>query len=110
MWRGLALLTVDIVVWESGPDGARRVRDRSVALEHFDQRLAEPCGRGRHADAGGFHRGDLVLGAALAARDDRAGVAHAAARRRRAAGDEAHHRLLAAALRLVPEELSRVFF
>src|SRR5256885_15635064 len=47
-----------------------------------------------------FHRRDLARGVALAARDDRAGVAHAAARRRSAAGDEADHRLAAPALGL----------
>src|SRR3546814_5446844 len=36
-----------------------------------------------------LHRRDLVLGAALAARNDRAGMAHAAARRCGAPGDEA---------------------
>ena len=48
------------------------------------------------------------LGVALAAGDDRAGVAHAAAGRRGPAGDEADHRLLAAALGLVLEELRGV--
>ena len=59
---------------------------------------------------GGFHRLDLVVGAALAARDDGAGMAHAAARRRGAPGDEARDGLLAALFRLVLEELRRVLF
>ena len=42
-------------------------------------------------DAGGFHRLHLLGGGALAARDDGAGVAHAAAGRRGLAADEAHH-------------------
>src|SRR5258705_52938 len=45
-------------------------------------------------DAGAPHRLELVAGAALAARDDGAGVAHAAARRRGHPGDEADDRLL----------------
>jgi hypothetical protein len=45
-------------------------------------------------DAGGAERGHLLGRRALAAGDDRAGVAHAAARRRRLAGDEADDRLL----------------
>ena len=44
-------------------------------------------------DAGGFQGGDLFGGRALAAGDDRAGVAHALAGRGRAAGDEGGHRL-----------------
>ena len=39
-------------------------------------------------DAGGGQRRHLLGGRALAARDDRAGVAHAASGRRRLAGDE----------------------
>src|SRR6185312_5398317 len=78
------------------------------ALEHVDQSRADARRRRRHLDAGRFHRGDLRFRVALAAGDDRAGVAHAAARRRRASGDEAGHRLLAAALGLVLEELRRV--
>ena len=50
------------------------------------------------------------FGVALAAGDDRAGMAHAAAGRRGAPGDEADHRLLAAALGLVLEELRGVLF
>src|SRR5712664_3582262 len=41
---------------------------------------AEVRGRFHGADAGGGHRGVFVLGGALAAADDRAGVAHAASR------------------------------
>src|SRR5438105_8370459 len=44
-------------------------------------------------DAGGLHGLHLLRGRALAARDDRAGVAHAAAGGRRLAADEADHGL-----------------
>src|SRR3546814_5114561 len=73
-------------------------------LQGLEQRLAEQRGRGADADARFFHRRDLVLGAALAAREDRAGVAHAASRRRGAARGEAGPRLAAAALGFVRSE------
>jgi hypothetical protein len=59
------------------------------------QHTASPSVAGLSATTmpGGFHRLDLVLGAALAARDDGARMAHAAARRRGAARDEAGGRL-----------------
>ena len=79
-------------------------------LSDLDKRLAEPRGRRRHLDAGRLHRRDLVFGAALAARDDRTGMAHATSRRGGAPRDEADHRLLAAALGLVLQELRRIFF
>src|SRR5580704_14483270 len=60
-------------------------------LKHF---LAQCGGRIRDPDARGSHGVDLELGSVLAARDHRAGMAHAAARRGGAAGDEADHRLL----------------
>src|SRR6185503_10540195 len=44
-------------------------------------------------DAGRFHGGHLLGGGALTARDDGAGVAHAAARRGGLAADEADDRL-----------------
>src|SRR6266446_9629256 len=50
---------------------------------------AEVRGRFHGADAGGGHRGVFVLGGALAAADDRAGVAHAASRGSGLAGDKA---------------------
>src|SRR6266478_2553921 len=55
---------------------------------------AEVRGRFHGADAGGGHRGVFVLGGALAAADDRAGVAHAAAGGRGLASDEADNGLL----------------
>jgi hypothetical protein len=55
-----------------------------------------------------LHGLDLVLGAALAAGDDRAGVSHAPARRGGAAGDEAGDRLGPARFRLVGDELGDV--
>ncbi len=49
---------------------------RQLVLLHQLQHRRADLGRGRgHADAGGLHRLDLVAGAALAARDDRTGVA-----------------------------------
>src|SRR5829696_9311983 len=82
--------------------------DFRLILKHFNQGLAKAGRRGRHLDAGGLHGGGLVLGPALAAGDDGAGVPHAAAGRSGAPGDEADHRLLAAPLRLVGDELRRV--
>src|SRR5713101_3969331 len=55
---------------------------------------AEVRGRFHGADAGGGHRGVLVLGGALTAADDRASVAHAASRGSGLAGDEANDGLL----------------
>src|SRR6056297_1327905 len=78
--------------------------------DRFEHGLAEAGGAVGHHDPGRAHRLDLVVGAALAARDDGAGVAHAAARRRGAPGDEAGNRLLAALLGLVLEELRGVLF
>src|SRR5688572_3436864 len=62
----------------------------------------------RHANSSFLHRGDLVLSAALAAGDDRSGMAHAAARRRGPAGDEADGGLGPARFCLIPEELRRI--
>src|SRR5687767_1858669 len=61
-----------------------------------------------HPNSSILHRRDLVLGGALAARYDRAGMAHAPAGRGGAAGDEADGRLGAASLSLVLEELGRI--
>src|SRR3954471_7517114 len=79
-----------------------------LSFQQFDERLAEPCWGGRDADAGRLHGGDLVLGSAFPARDDRTRVAHAAARRRGAPGDEADRRSLPALLSLLRQELRRV--
>src|SRR5262249_53784785 len=49
------------------------------------------------------------LGVALAARDYRAGMTHAAARRRRTSGNKADHGLLAASFGLVFQKLRGVF-
>src|SRR5215217_4128014 len=91
-------------------DYERESGNNELALQNFGQGLAEPCRRWRHRDARRFHGGNLRLGVTLAARNDGAGMAHAAARRRGASGDEADHRFLAAALGLVDEELRGVFF
>src|SRR4029079_9004351 len=64
-----------------------------LALQDFDQGLAESRRGRRNLDSGGFHRRNLRLGIALAASNDRAGVAHAAARRGGATSDAADHRL-----------------
>src|SRR5690606_26600407 len=66
----------------------------ALALEHLNQRGAESGRRVRDGDASRTHGFHLVFRAALAARDDRAGMTHAAARRGRYTGNEAHNRLL----------------
>src|SRR5689334_10003613 len=96
------------------PKAVRPPRDQGglcplLTLENLDEGLAEARRRGRYADARGLHGGDLVLGSALAAGDDGAGMAHAASRRRRAAGDEADHRLLAAFFCFAGDEFGRLF-
>src|SRR5580658_4878381 len=72
--------------------------------------MAEPSRRRRDLDAGRLHGGDLGVGAALAAGDDGAGMAHAPAGRRGAPGDEADYGLLPAALGFVLQKLRGVFF
>src|SRR5512139_1960037 len=67
---------------------------RPRLLQHALQELAHLRGVLRHPDAAGLHHRELLLRRALAAGDDRAGVAHALAGRCGDAGDEAHHRLL----------------
>mmetsp|Transcript_63472 Transcript_63472/g.200752 ORF Transcript_63472/g.200752 Transcript_63472/m.200752 type:complete len:332 (-) Transcript_63472:58-1053(-) len=63
-------------------------------LEHGDAH----DGRGlHHPHARALESLDLILRRALAARDDRAGVAHAAAGRRREPGDEGHNGLVSPA-------------
>ncbi len=64
--------------------------------------------RRRDRDSGRFHRCSLRTGVALAAGDDRAGMAHAAAGGCRDTCDESDHRLLAAALGLVLQKLRRI--
>src|SRR5271154_5101462 len=62
--------------------------------ERRHKRFPNRCWRFCHADAGRFHGLDLLRSRALAAGNDRAGMAHAASGRRGLPGDEAHHRLL----------------
>src|SRR6266850_5629686 len=81
-----------------------------LRLQFFDKGMSEPSGRRRDRDSGRFHGSGLGAGVALAAGNDRAGVAHAAAGRRRDAGDESDHRLPAAALGFILDELRGVFF
>src|SRR5689334_23039732 len=69
-----------------------------LAQERSDG-LAEIRGRRRDGDARLAQRRDLVVGAALAAADDGAGVAHAAAGRGGDARDEGGERLLHVQLR-----------
>src|SRR6185437_9406136 len=66
----------------------------SLAFHGAQHRAAEACRGIGNGDASALHRLDLVAGAALAARDDGAGVTHAPARRRGHSGDEADDRLL----------------
>src|SRR5208282_19943 len=75
---------------------------------YFRQRLTEPRRRRRDLDSRRFHGGDLGLGIALAAGDDRTGVSHPPSGRSGASGDKADHRLVAAALGFVLEKLRRV--
>src|SRR5689334_4512195 len=78
------------------------------ALQDFDQGLTEARRGRRNLDPGRLHGCDFGFGVALAARDDRAGMAHAATRRGGSASDEAYHRLLAASLGFILEELRGV--
>src|SRR5215204_3233073 len=91
-------------------DYDRESGNNELSLQNFGQRPAKPGWRRRYFNTGGFHSGNLGLGVALAAGNDRPGMAHAAAGWRRSPGDKSHYRLLAAALDLVLEELSGVFF
>src|SRR5664279_3145260 len=59
-----------------------------LLLQYSLECLAHFGGVARHLDAAGFHYGQFLLRRALAAGDDRAGVAHALARWRGDAGDE----------------------
>src|SRR5688500_7867413 len=79
-------------------------------LQKLFERLAEFRWAWADGYSSRFHRRDLVFGAALAARDDRSGVAHPPPGRSGPAGDEADDGLGAAALRLVGEELRGVLF
>ncbi len=72
--------------------------------------LPSRAGDGETTIPAEFHRGDLALGVAFAAGDDRPGVTHAPPGRGGAARDEAHDRLAATPLGLVLQELGRVFF
>src|SRR5436305_15149223 len=79
--------------------------EQSCRNQQFLQRLAQFRWAWGDGNSSRLHRGDLAFGIALAARDDRAGMAHAAARRRGPASDEADHGLAAPAFGLVSEEL-----
>src|ERR1044072_899405 len=80
---------------KAGPVGVQKRRQRTPKLRWARRAPA----------SSGLHRRDLVLGAALAAGDDGAGMAHPPPPRRGAAGDEADHRLRTPLLRLVCREL-----
>src|SRR5271169_1072483 len=64
--------------------------------QHLVHRRADGGGRFRDHDSGALQRLHLVAGAAFAAGNDRAGMAHAPARRCGAAGDEPDDRLFPA--------------
>src|SRR5690606_11082910 len=81
-----------------------------LALEHLDERLAQPGRRGRNPDARRFHGGDLGFGVPLAARNHGARMAHGPSRRRGPPGDEPGHRLAAALFRFVDQELGGILF
>ncbi len=87
-----------------GPSG----RIRASTFQNLNQSPAQFCRRWRNCDAGRLHCRNLVFRAALAAGDDRPGMAHAPARRRRAPGDEADGRLGPAAPGFIGQELRRV--
>src|SRR5438132_4482975 len=72
----------------------KRDPTRTLLLQGGGQGGAEVGWRFDGADACGGHRCVLVFCSALAAADDRAGVAHAASRRSSLSGDEADHGLL----------------
>src|SRR3954468_1576219 len=79
--------------------------NKSCRNQQFLQRLAQLRWAWGDGNSSSLHRRDLAFGIALAARDDRPGVTHAAAGRRGPAGDEPNHGLAATASRLVGEEL-----
>src|SRR5665811_513155 len=89
-------------IW--GECSPRKEPKIELRLQFFDKGLSEPGRRWRDRDSRSLHRRGLGAGIALAAGDDRTGMAHAAAGRRRDACDKADHRLLAAAFCLVLEE------
>src|SRR5688572_27414493 len=76
-----------------------------LSLQQSGQRRSKLRWAWGDGNSSRLHRRDLRFRVALAARDDGAGMAHAAARRRGAAGDEADGRLFAPALGLIGEEL-----
>src|SRR5688500_18123107 len=75
-----------------------------LALEKLGQGAAQLRWARGDANSSRLHRRDLVLGAALAAGDDGAGMAHAATGRGGAAGDEADGGLAPPLLPFVGEE------
>src|SRR5260370_38309963 len=70
-----------------------KARATETSFQCRGESRAEVRGRFHSADAGCSHRGVFILGSALAAADDGAGMAHAAPRRSGLAGDEADYRL-----------------
>src|SRR5260370_42597563 len=92
-----------------GDSSPRKQPKNELGLKFFGKGMSEPRRRRRDCDSGRFHGRGFGTGVALAAGDDRAGMAHAAAGRRGDAGDESDHRLLAAAFGLIDQELGGVF-
>src|SRR6266481_8185729 len=78
---------------KSGKASGLKARATETSFQCRGESRAEVRGRFHSADAGCSHRGVFILGSALAAADDGAGMAHAAPRRSGLAGDEADYRL-----------------
>src|SRR5206468_6870736 len=80
--------------YKSGKAPGLKTRATETSFQSGGEGGAEVRGSFYGADAGGSHRGVLVLGGALAASDNRASMAHAASRRGGLPGDEADDGLL----------------
>src|SRR6185437_532894 len=92
-------ISVIYPIWDES--SRRKEQKNELGFQFLDKGLSEPRRRRRDRDSGRLHSRSLGTCIALAARNDRAGVAHAAAGR----GGDADHWLLAAPLGLVPQEL-----
>src|SRR6185436_17345291 len=74
-------------------NGGEKNSIEPTSLQDFLDQLAHLGGVSRDTDAASFHHLELLLGRALAARDNGTRVAHPLARRRRDAGDESDNGL-----------------
>src|SRR5712671_3517559 len=79
---------------KSGKASGLKARATGSSFQDSGKSRAEVRGTFHGADAGGSHRGVFVLGGALAAADDCAGMTHATSRRSGLAGDESDDGLL----------------